>query len=140
MSDFIPHRRFWQIAFRVKGAWNCVFTVTFYFVEDRIRDWLELPHPDPAYRAMFLALAFIFGLGYWRVGADLTQNRDIVRGGVLGQVAVFAIVANEVFLARRLPLLFLGPAVVDLIFAVLFVVFLVQTKGLSSPPQNEARS
>jgi hypothetical protein len=93
-----------------------------------LRDWLSVSRPDPAYQAMFLALAFIFGLGYWRVGQDLTSNRDIVRGGVLGQIAVFVVVANEVFVARRLPLLFIGPAVVDLIFAGLFVFYLAQTK------------
>lgn len=124
MTDSPRHPRFWRAVFRVKGVSNCVFSATFLFVEDSVRDRLGVPRPDPAYRAMFLALAFVFGLGYWRVGGDLTRNRDIVRGGVLGQFAVFAVVGNEVFLARRLPPLFMGPAVVDLIFAVLFVVFL----------------
>jgi hypothetical protein len=129
MEEVIRNCRFWQGVFRVKGVWNCAFSLAFFFVEDKIRDWQNVPHPDPAYRAMFLALAFVFGLGYLRVGQDLTQNRDIVRGGVLGQFAVFLIVANEVFAAHRLPLLFISPAVVDLIFAALFILFLSQTKS-----------
>jgi hypothetical protein len=131
MSDFAPilHSRFWKGVFYFKGVWNCGFTTVFYFIEDTLRDWLHVPYPDAAYRAMFLALAFVFGLGYWRVGQDLSRNRDIVRGGVLGQTAVFVIVANEVFVAHRLPLLFILPGAVDLVFAVLFVVFLLQTKN-----------
>jgi hypothetical protein len=83
---------------------------------------------------MFLGLAFTFGLGYWRVGRDLTRNRDIVWGGVIGQVYVFVVVAYEVLVARRLPAPFLGPAMVDLAFAVLFGVFLLQTKGQDRIP------
>jgi hypothetical protein len=124
----MSHLRFWKMVFYVKGAWNCAFTTIFFFTEDMLRDHLGVPRPDPTYRAMFLALAFIFGLGYWRVGQDITTNRDIVRGGVLGQIAVFVAIAHAVFVALSLPLLFILPAVVDLIFAVLFGVFLLQTR------------
>jgi hypothetical protein len=121
------HPRFWAGVFRFKGAWNCLISALFFFGDDRMRDWLGAPRPDPAYRAMFLALAFVFGLGYWRVGQDPRGHRDTVRGGVLGQVAVFAVLAYEVGVARRLPLPFLVPGLVDLLFAVLFVVFLWRT-------------
>ena len=123
------HDKFWAGAFRFKGVWNCVICVLFFFGDDPVRDSLGVPRPDPAYRAMFLSLAFVFGLGYWRVGQDLMSHRDTVRGGVLGQVSVFAVVAYEVFVARRLPELFLVPGVVDLLFAILFGVFLWRTAG-----------
>jgi len=127
-SATLSHAQFWKAVFYFKGAWNCCFTTVFFFFENHLRDSLGVAHPDPAYQAMFLVLAFVFGLGYWRVGQNISDNRDIVRGGVLGQLAVFVIVANEVFLAKRLPILFIVPAVVDLSFAVLFVVFLMRTR------------
>src|SRR5262245_9185157 len=99
--------RFWTWVFRFKGIWNCVVTILFCFGEDSLRTQMGVPLPDPAYRAMFLALAFTFGLGYWRVSQDLTTNRDIIRGGVIGQMSVFIVLANEVFVAHRLPVLFL---------------------------------
>src|SRR5262249_10272610 len=119
--------RFWTGVFRFKGIWNCVVSILFFFGDDSLRSWLGVPNPDPAYRAMFLALAFTFGLGYWRVGQDLTVNRDIIPGGVIGQTSVFLVLANEVLVARRLPVPFLIPGLVDLLFSVRFAVFLWQT-------------
>jgi len=118
---------FWTWVFRVKAVWNCTVSVVFLFADDAIREWLGAPKADPAYRAMFLALAFTFGLGYWRVSQDLSDNRDIVRGGVIGQCSVFAVVAWEVWGAGRLPAAFLVTGLVDLLFAELFVAFLVRT-------------
>jgi hypothetical protein len=120
--------KFWRAVFRFKGIWNCVVTFLLFLFDDSIRDWLEVARPDPGYRAMFLALAFTFGLGYWRVSQDLTKNRDIVRGGIIGQFAVFAVTVNETLVAGRLPLVFLAPGVVDAVFAVLFAVFLLRTR------------
>jgi hypothetical protein len=52
---------------------------------------------------------------------------------VIGQVSVFSVIAYEVFVAGRLPLLFLGPALIDLVFAALFVIFLFRSSGLGQP-------
>jgi hypothetical protein len=136
-----PGARFWNIVFQGKGLWNCGFSVVLFFVDDELRERLGAEPADFAYRAMFLALAFVFGLGYWRVGQDLTSNRDIVRGCVLGQTSVFLVVGYEVFVARRLPVLYLLPGTVDLVFAVLFTVFLLKTRvpdtGASRSPTAE---
>jgi hypothetical protein len=116
--------RFWRAVFLVKAIWNVLVSVVFFFADDAIRDWLNAPRADPAYRSMFLALAFTFGLGYWRVSQNLASDRDIVRGGVIGQSCVFAVLVHEVFIAGRLPPPFLLMGIVDLLFAVLFAIFL----------------
>jgi hypothetical protein len=91
----------------------------------RLRDWLHTPRPDPVYRALFLALAFVFGLGYWWVGRDPCRNRDIIRMGVLGQLSVFTVLMYAVvFTSRPMPEPFLMPGLVDLVFALAFLVFL----------------
>jgi len=118
---------FWSVTFRAKGVWNCVISVALFFGDDSLRQWTHAAPADPGYRVMFLALAFVFGIGYWRVGQSLTRHRDTVRGGVLGQIAVFLVAAYEVLIAARLPWAFLVPGVVDLIFAILFAVFLWTT-------------
>jgi hypothetical protein len=122
--------------FLCKAVWNCVVSVVFFFADDAIRTWLGAPPADAAYRSMFLALAFTFGLGYWRVSRDLDADRDIVWGGVIGQCCVFAVLAYEVWIAARLPMVFLLMGIVDLVFAVLFTVFLLQTASTRRSAQR----
>ena len=118
---------FWYWVFRVKGMWNCAASVGFLLGDDALRDRLQVPHPDPVYRAMFLALAFAFGLGYWWVGCDPEKNRDIIRMGVLGQLSVFVVLAYAVgFAPQRLPWPFFLPGVIDALFAIAFLIFLWQ--------------
>jgi hypothetical protein len=121
---------FWRRVFRVKGVWNCAATVGFLLGDDRLRDHLQVPHPDPVYRAMFLALAFAFGLGYWWAGGDPDRNRNVLWMGVLGQLSVFAVLAYAVALAPQpLPWPFLVPGIVDLAFAIAFLVFLLTVRA-----------
>lgn len=118
---------FWRRVFRVKGLWNCAASVGFLLWDDALRDLLHVPHPDPVYRAMFLSLAFTFGLGYWWVSRDLDKNHGIVRMGILGQLAVFVVLAYAVgFAPQRLPWILFVPGVIDALFAVAFMIFLWQ--------------
>jgi hypothetical protein len=116
---------FWRIIFRVKGVWNCALSTGVFLFDDTSRRLLGVPLPDPVYRSMFLALAFVFGLGYWWVGRDLDRNHDIIRMGIFGQISVFAISLHAVTLAQpRLPWPYLLPGLVDLAFALAFLIFL----------------
>lgn len=119
------HEQTWKWVFRVKGVWNCVLTVVLYFFDDALRMRLGMPLIDPVYRTMFLALAFVFGVGYWRVARDLSRGEGVAYIGVLGQAAVFVIVTYY-FLQGHVHWLYLGPAIVDLVFSVLFGMFLLQ--------------
>lgn len=114
----------WSRVFQIKGVWNMTVTVVFLFADDAVRARLGASVADPAYRAMFLGLAFIFGVGYWRASRDPAAHRETIRGGVWGQFWVFAVLFNEVCLARRLPAPFLVMGVVDLAFALLFMAYL----------------
>jgi len=116
---------FWRWVFRVKAIFNCVISVIFMIWDDAIRDWLHAPHSDPINRTLFLSLAFAFGLGYWWVGRDLERNRDIARMAVFGQLSVFVISLYAVaFAPQPLPWPLILPGVVDLTFAIAFIVFL----------------
>lgn len=115
----------WRLLFRAKGAYNCALSIGFLLGDDWLRGRLGVAPADPAYRALFLALAFVFGLGYWWAGRDLEKNHDIIRMGILGQAAVFAVLAYFVGFGKP-PLLwpYLLPGIVDLAFAVAFLYFL----------------
>ena len=121
----IPGLQTWRMLFHVKGVYNVAVSVGLFFGEDALRDYLGLGPTDPIYRASFLILCLAFGLGYWWVGNDPTRNHDILRMGIVGQVGVFLVSVYGVsFAAQRLPWPYLVPGVVDVIFAVAFLVFL----------------
>jgi hypothetical protein len=118
-------KTFWRCVFRVKAVFNCVISVAFMIWDDNVRDWLHTPRVDPINRTLFLSLAFAFGLGYWWVGRDPEKNRDIARMGVFGQLSVFVISLYAVaFAPQPLPWQLILPGVVDLTFAIAFIVFL----------------
>jgi hypothetical protein len=121
----------WRWIFRVKGVWNCLLTTALFFLDAPLREVLGMAPADPLYRDMFLALAFSFGIGYWQVGGDLRSNRAVVVMGVIGQISVF-VSAGYHFLRGQVHWAYLGPAVVDLTFAVLFVWFLLRTQPARS--------
>ena len=74
---------------------------------------------------VFLALAFVFGIGYYWVSRDVRKNRDLVRLGVLGKLAVF-VLFSIAWITGEIPFLLVFPGVGDLIFAILFIGFLRQ--------------
>jgi len=121
---------FWRTVFRSKAVWNCAGGVGLYFGDATLRESFGTPPVDATYRALFLALAFVFGLGYWRVGGVPSTNRDIVRMGVLGQAAVFVITLLAVAGGDPpWPWPYLIVGIVDLIFALLFIAFLRHTRS-----------
>lgn len=76
---------------------------------------------------LFLAVVFVFGLGYLRVAMDVGENRDIVWLGLIGKLAVVALLLTHAVLgnvAWGLAALGLG----DLLFAILFLRFLNETR------------
>jgi hypothetical protein len=61
-----------------------------------------------------------FGLAYWWVARDPSDNRPLIQLSVIGKLGVFALaVAHLVF--GSLPLMVFGLSIGDLVFAVLFI-------------------
>jgi len=122
----MPANRYelWRNVFRVKGIYNCVASLGLLLCDDRIRAYLGAEPGDPVYRTMFLALCFAFGLGYSAVSRDLTKNHAVVGMGILGQLSVFVVTSWAISCKQPgLPVLYLLPAIVDLVFAAAFLMF-----------------
>jgi hypothetical protein len=70
-------------------------------------------------------MILVFGLGYYCVYRDIFRNRDIVLMGVIGKT-VFSAVFLYYFISHpgQIPVFFLIPIGGDLVFVVLFVMFL----------------
>jgi tryptophan-rich sensory protein len=83
------------------------------------------PPQPPAYFHSWIVLFVTFGIGYYMVYRNMYGNKDIVILGIIGKVG-FAIIFiyNILAFKGQVPLFFLIPVIGDLVFAVLFGMFL----------------
>ena len=83
------------------------------------------PPSPPLYYYAWIALFMTFGFGYYLVFRDLYRNKDIVLLGAIGKF-VFAVIFIWSFAVYpgEVPRFFVIPVIGDLVFAVLFVMFL----------------
>lgn len=121
MSD-----RFYSRIFHVAAAWNIVGGVVIFFGAGWIFGAAGLAGPEPAaYFHAWIVLFMTFGVGYYLVARDLYGRRDIVLLGIIGKLAFSAVfLAHMTLQPGTIPGVFLIAVVGDLVFVVLFVMFL----------------
>ncbi len=110
--------------FLVAAVYNWVVALALGLFHDPLLSALQAPPlTHPAALELFAALAFVFGIGYFRAYLDPAQNRPIIVLGIQGKLAVFLVCAAH-YLAGDLPgAMFLG-GVGDVVFAGLFMRYL----------------
>lgn len=72
-----------------------------------------------------LVAIVVFGIGYWMVGRNPADNRDIVKLGVLGKVGLVALAIYHYFLVKDIPFGTLALGSGDVIYSALFVSHLL---------------
>jgi hypothetical protein len=114
----------WKYIFQLKAAINWIESLALLFADRWLRELLgEKPLTNPEYLQLFVVLVFVIGIGYWWVSQDISRNREIVKLGIYAQYSVFGVLAYQTLIGNVHPL-YLVPGVIDLIFAILFSVFL----------------
>jgi CDP-diglyceride synthetase len=112
--------------FFIGALWNLVGGAFIILATRWVFDSAGLTPPSPPlYYYAWIALFMTFGAGYYLVYRDLYRNRDIALLGAIGKL-VFAAVFIWNFIAYRsqVPGFFLIPVAGDLVFVVLFFMFL----------------
>jgi hypothetical protein len=118
----------YQKIFLVGALWNLLGTGLLFLFWRQAFAFFQLQHPN--YLAFFhswLALAFVFGIGYYYVSKDLYGNVNIVKLGIYGKTAFAVIIIYHVLFTYLHPV-FLSGAIIDLVFVVLYVLFLVHAR------------
>jgi len=114
----------WKYIFQLKAAINWIESLALLFADRWLRELLgEKPLTNPEYLQLFVVLVFVIGIGYWWVSQDISRNREIVKLGIYAQYSVFGVLGYQTLIGNVHPL-YLIPGVIDLIFAILFSVFL----------------
>jgi hypothetical protein len=132
------NQRFYRIMFLIGAIWNLAGGVLILLLTDWVFTSAGLKPPSPpAYYQGWIALFMTFGLGYYMVYRDMYGNKGIVVLGMVGKflfAVVFAI--NMLRYPGQIPLLFLIPMIGDLVFVVLFGMFLNFARPHQSPQQS----
>lgn len=114
----------WKYIFQLKAVINWIESLALLFADRWIRELLgEKPLTNPEYLQLFVVLVFVIGIGYWWVSQDISRNREIVKLGIYAQCSVFIVLAYQTLVGNVHPL-YLIPGIIDLIFAILFGLFL----------------
>jgi hypothetical protein len=119
----------YQRIFLVGALWNlCGAGLFFLFWRQAFALFALQPPNYLAFFQAWLALAFVFGIGYYYVSRDLYSNLNIVRLGIYGKTAFSVIFIYHVLVSGFHPV-FLSGAFIDLVFVVLYVLFLARARA-----------
>ena len=80
---------------------------------------------------LFWALVIIFGVGYYIISLDLTKNRAVIWMAIAGKLTVFLVWSYDYYMGKIQLAAFIG-GTGDLVFALIFILFLWQTRDMGS--------
>ena len=121
---------YYRWLFIAATIWNVLSaaSVSFLLTKPRFRSEWGFPGPPDGISLHLLATCLlVFGLGYHWVSRDLSQNRDLVKLGVVGKPMVFLVFFWHA-LSQEIPMVLVLPSVVDLLFGALFLEFLLRSR------------
>lgn len=114
----------YQSMFRHAAFFNFAFAVIFGLFQETLLPWLGMePLANEAFLHLFLGLVFIFGISYYWVSLDLSQNRAVVWLGFLGKSLVVLLLLAHLF-QSNISLRFASLGLLDLWYATRFICFL----------------
>ena len=125
------HRvEYYRYMFLASAFWNWAVAAILWFTYEPFFAYLgqdPLRYAVPFQIAM--GLIFVYGIGYYYLYKDQVANRPIAKLGVYGKMAVFILLSNA-WAAGEIVFVLVIPGIVDLLFAVLFLEFLLSTSHL----------
>ena len=121
----MPKEAYYRKMFLIGALWNWVASVLFTFGYPVLFPWIGMEIPlYPVFFQGLLGLAFVYGIGYFWVSRDIQQNHAIVKLGIIGKIFIFVLLLIYMIEGSVTFILFTA-GVVDLIFAILFIEFLM---------------
>jgi hypothetical protein len=116
---------FYKRMFLVGALWNVLGGVFIVVATPWVFSSAGLSPPEPPlYYYAWIALFVAFGIGYYMVYRDMYGNKNIVILGIIGKLAFAAIFIHSVIaFKKQVPRFFVIPVAGDLVFAVLFWMF-----------------
>jgi hypothetical protein len=124
----MDRKAYYKRLFFIGAIWNWGAGVTFFFWYDPVFSFFNMkPINYPGVMQIAMACVFTLGIGYYWVSKDISKNHDIVKLGIIAKTLVFLVFAYHTLIGN-MPLQLGLSGVVDLIFAFLFLEFLMNIK------------
>jgi len=132
----MKNANYYKILFLIAGIWNLGVAIPCWigsvFIPDVFFNIFNMSSPASLFpfHAMFLFI-IVFGIGYITVSRDITKKHGIILIGLLGKI-LFFIVCIITLSLNEANIMLLATGIIDLIFAILFIEFLLKIKKVSS--------
>jgi hypothetical protein len=126
---------YYKILFLIGGIWNIGAAISCWigsiFIPSLFFKMFGMPSPASLFpfHAMFWFI-MTFGIGYIMVSRDISKNHGVILIGMLGKI-IFFIDCLTTLLLKEANIMLLFTGIVDLVFAILFIDFLLKSKKLS---------
>ncbi|MBN1899496.1 MAG: hypothetical protein JW827_12030 [Spirochaetes bacterium] len=122
-------KKYYEYLFLTGAIWNWGVSLFFFLAHRYVSRFLDIaPVADLYLLQLSMALVFAIGLAYYWIRKDPGKNIPVVKLGIAGKTFVFIILSIHAINKNIHPLLVL-PGVVDLIYAILFLEFLLKQGG-----------
>ena len=126
-------KEYYKYLFLLASVWNWAVSILLLglslLTPDIITDFgVEIP-PSLVFLQMLFVLVGIFGVGFFIIYMDIENNHGIVQMSVLEKVSFF-VVFLIYFIIGDIGILVFLLVIVDLIFGILFIEFLLNFKNL----------
>ncbi len=129
-------KKFYKYVFLLGAIWNILGTLIALLFQEQI--FAFAGSPKPMYMVFYqshMLLAFVFGIGYYYVFLDIYNNTNIVKLGIIGKLA-FAF--DALYYHDPWPIV-IG-AVGDLVFVVLYALFLEHARKVKNIGDNKCKN
>lgn len=130
-----PATRLYRRIFLAAGLWDGILGAVFFLFYPWIFDRLGIPLPNnTSYIHLTATFVFVQGVGYWLVYRDMAGNLGIVKIGIVYKVMYSGVALYYLAIGQLVHAVFAWFAVVDILFIVAFVRYLMLVRSGARRP------
>jgi len=126
-EENLEKKKYYMYILIIGAIWNIIISLLIFLGSFFANPGLN--ELGLVYYQMFSMVVLLFGIGYYLVGRDLENNHAVISLGVIGKILVFIFMLTY-YILGVVDAMSLVIGIIDFIFAILFIEFLVNFKKI----------